>query len=54
MILLLLTYLYKRFGHRLNFGFAGVYPQKGSPSMQLQPIPVQANQRQQILRQRIS
>jgi len=51
MILLLLTYLYKRFGHRLNFSLADFYPQKGRASMQLQPIPVRANQ-QQILRQR--
>jgi len=36
----------------LNFNLADLYPQKGRASMQLQPVPVRANQRQQILRQR--
>lgn len=52
MILLLLSYLYKRFVHLLNFDVAGMNLQRKNTSMQLRPIPVQANQRQQILRRR--
>ena len=44
MILLLVTYLYKRFEHRLNFNAANL--QKGKLPLVLQPVQVQSNRRQ--------
>jgi len=52
MILLLLTYLYKRLGGRLNFNLPDLYLQRKNTSMQLQPVPVSTNQPRQILPRR--
>lgn len=52
MILILLTYLSKRFGGHLNSNLPDLYLQRKNTSRQLQPIPVRANQPRQKSRQR--
>lgn len=46
MILFLLTYLHKRFGHRFNFNAANLPLQRCNHSMVLQPVRVQVRQHQ--------
>jgi len=44
MILFLVTYLYKRFGHRLNFNAANL--QMRNSSLVLHPVRIQSNRQQ--------
>ena len=49
MVLLLMAYLYKRFGHRLNFH---AFFQKQGRSLQLQPVRVQSAPQNRLLKPR--